>query len=125
VDNAPSLLDSASDRAALEWESAGQTGSQLTVLQQFRDPFTVLLVRLTPRHRFDVLRIHQEHLELSFQEIPHWLPVHAVDSRATWVTPQARSQSANSSKSRVKVANSRICLRLPEAHNTHAVTLFL
>lgn len=38
-----------------------------------------------------------------------------VDSRATWVTPQRRSQSASSNRSRVNVANSRVCRRRPLA----------
>lgn len=54
----------------------------------------------------------------SFQYTP-------VDSSATWVTLQLRSQSLNSKSSRVNVPNSRVCRRRPVAHKTHAVTLFL
>src|SRR5439155_26707445 len=44
------------------------------MLQQIGDPFAILLIRLPPRHCFDVLRIHQQHLKLSFQKVPHLTP---------------------------------------------------
>ncbi len=36
-----------------------------------------LLVGLPARHGFDVLCIHQQHLELLRENVPHWLPVHS------------------------------------------------
>jgi hypothetical protein len=46
------------------------------VLEQFRNPLAILDVSLPPGHGFDVLRIHQHHLELTFENVPHRLPVH-------------------------------------------------
>src|SRR5215831_3527882 len=51
------------------------------MLQQVRDPLAVFLVRLPARHRFDVLRIHQQHLELLRKNVPHRLPVHSGGRR--------------------------------------------
>ncbi len=50
--------------------------SQQPVLQQVGDPLAILLIRLPPRHRFDMLRVHQQHLKLPFQKIPNWFPIH-------------------------------------------------
>jgi len=52
-----------------------ETGAQQTVPQQVRQPFRVTHISLTARHGFDVLRIHQQHVEIAFQDIEHWLPV--------------------------------------------------
>src|SRR6202140_1483292 len=48
------------------------------MLQQLRNPFRVLLVGLATRHILDVLRIRQDYRELSFQNVPDWLPVNAA-----------------------------------------------
>ena len=48
---------------------------QQPVLQQVGDPLAVLGVGLAPRHRFDVLRIHQHLLKLPLQHRPHRPPV--------------------------------------------------
>src|ERR1700731_1244270 len=53
------------------------TSSQQPMLQQIGDPLAVFLIRLPPWHCFDVLRIHQQHLKLSFQKVPHRLPIHS------------------------------------------------
>src|SRR2546429_15014 len=47
------------------------------LLQQISDPLAVFLVRLPAGHRFDVLRVHQQHLELLRKNVPHRLPVHS------------------------------------------------
>src|SRR5207302_2602369 len=39
-----------------------ETSAKQTVLQQISDPLAVFLVRLPAGHRFDVLRVHQQHL---------------------------------------------------------------
>jgi hypothetical protein len=48
------------------------------MLQQLRNPFSILLVGLATRHILDVLRICQNYRELSLQNIPNWLPVNAA-----------------------------------------------
>src|SRR5229473_4951543 len=59
------------------WLRRHETPAQQSVLQQIRDPLAVFLVRLPARHGFDVLRIHQQHLELLRKNVPHRLPVHS------------------------------------------------
>src|SRR6266850_6211627 len=59
------------------WLRGHETPSQQSVLQQVRDPLAVFLVRLPTGHSFNVLRIHQQHLELLRKNVPHRLPVHA------------------------------------------------
>src|SRR5258708_2458042 len=59
------------------WLRGHETPAQQSVLQQIRDPLAVFLVRLPTRHGFDVLCIHQQHLELLCKNVPHRLPVHS------------------------------------------------
>jgi hypothetical protein len=54
-----------------------KTSPQQPMLQQIGDPLAVFLIRLPSGHCFDVLRIHQQHLKLSFQKVPHRLPIHS------------------------------------------------
>src|SRR5438876_532802 len=53
-----------------------ETPAEQSVLQQVRDPLAVFLVRLPTGHGFNVLRIHQQHLEPLRKNVPHRLPVH-------------------------------------------------
>src|SRR6266853_3374589 len=59
------------------WLRGHETPPEQSVLQQVRHPLTVFLVGLPTRHGFDVLRIHQQHLELLRKNVPHRLPGHA------------------------------------------------
>src|ERR1700722_3959059 len=59
------------------WLRGHKTPAEQSVLQQIRDPLAVFLVRLPARHGFDVLCIHQQHLELLRENVPHRLPVHS------------------------------------------------
>jgi hypothetical protein len=54
-----------------------ETPAEQSVPQQVRNPLAVFLVRLPTGHGFDVLRVHQQHLELLRKNVPHRLPVHA------------------------------------------------
>src|SRR6266576_737539 len=58
------------------WLRGHETPAQQSVLQQIRDPLAVFLVRFPTRHGFNVLRIHQQHLEPLRKNVPHRLPVH-------------------------------------------------
>src|SRR5258708_26795816 len=59
------------------WLWGHETPAEQSVLHQIRDPLVVFLVRLPARHSFDVLRIHQQRLELLRKNVPHRLPVHS------------------------------------------------
>jgi hypothetical protein len=47
------------------------------MLQEFSDPLAILDIGLAPGHGFDVLRIHQHHRKLTFENVPDGLPVDA------------------------------------------------
>src|SRR6266850_1626514 len=59
------------------WLRGHETPAEQSVLQQIRDPLAVFLVRLPTGHSFNVLCIHQQHLELLRKNVPHRLPVHS------------------------------------------------
>src|SRR5438046_7061918 len=46
-------------------------------LQKFRDPLTVLRVRLASGNRLDVLGVCQNNLKMTFENVPHRLPINA------------------------------------------------
>src|SRR5438552_18773313 len=46
------------------------------MLQEISDPLAVFSVGLTTRNRLDVVRIHQQQLEMALQHSPDWSPVH-------------------------------------------------
>ena len=54
------------------WDIAG---TQESVLQQFRDPLTILRVRLAPGNCLNVLRVGQHDLKVAFQHVPHRFPI--------------------------------------------------
>ena len=95
------------------------------MLQQVGDLLAVFLIRLSARPCFDVLRIHQQHLELPFQKVPHWFPIHTRGlHRYMGYSTGAQSigQLQQVPRECSELPN---LLPLPEAHSTHAVTLFL
>jgi hypothetical protein len=50
---------------------------QESVLQKLRDPLTVLGVRLASGNCLDMLCVGQQDLKVTFENVPHWLPIHA------------------------------------------------
>src|SRR5437667_10969848 len=46
------------------------------MLQEISDPLAVFSVGLTTRNRLDVVRMHQQQLEMALQHSPDWSPVH-------------------------------------------------
>jgi hypothetical protein len=47
------------------------------VLQKFRDPLTVFRICLASWNSFDVLCVGQQDLKVTFENVPHWLPINA------------------------------------------------
>src|SRR5207247_10871515 len=73
---------------------------------QVPEPLAIRDVALAARHVFEMAGIDEEHVKAArFEDLKHRDPVHAVDSIATLVTPQAASQSARRISSVVKVLN--------------------
>ncbi len=70
-----------------------------------RDPLAILQVGLAPRYGLDVLGVHQQHIHMTFQNVPDRLP-DPVDSIATCVTPNF-SQSRKFRRSSVIVSKVR------------------
>src|ERR1700722_7335779 len=46
------------------------------MLQEIGDPLTVFGIGLATRNRLDVVRVHQQQLEMALQHSPDWSPVH-------------------------------------------------
>jgi len=54
-----------------------EAAPQESVLQKFRDPLTVFRICLASWNSFDVLCVGQQDLKVTFENVPHWLPINA------------------------------------------------
>jgi len=85
-----------------------------SMLQQFRNPLTILGICFASRNRLDVMRIHQHQLELAFQSGPYRAPInsgclHHYVGDFVLLQPIANSLPTNSSGATIdlRVARAR------------------
>ncbi len=66
--------------------------------EQIGDPFGIFYVCLAPGDRFEVMRVDDQDLKVSLQQVINRFPIHPVASSAIWVQPCSFNQSRISNR---------------------------